>query len=129
MLNPNRSLQYRIAHLLRTYETHSNIVIGVDFDHTLVDSTLSSYPLMYDIAKILQDAQNLGCILCVWTANTDEDLVRSKWLEAGLTVDYYNDSPITIGDSPKKHFNLLLDDTAGLNDAYNQLNTFIKEIS
>jgi hypothetical protein len=47
----------------------------------------------------------------------------------GLTPDYINESPIKYDDTVKPYFNLLLDDKAGLNEAFDRLigfNEYIK---
>lgn len=120
------NFDYRVEKLMDVYKRHGNIVIGVDFDYTLVDSS-SAYELYTPLASFLRRAQALGLVLCVWTANQDEELVRSKWEEAGLKVVHYNSSPLSPHEG-KQHFNLLLDDTAGLFEATRILVEILKQV-
>lgn len=78
-----------------------------------------------DIVKLLQDAQSVGFQLCVWTANDKPSLVIQKWKEASLEWQYYNSSPINEG-ADKPHFNILLDDSAGLQQSIELLEDLIK---
>lgn len=125
-MNPNRSTINRVNKLLGLYERHSQIVIGVDFDHMLVDSD-NNYKLHSDIVPILKEAQRLKLVLCLWTANPEEDVIKARWAEAGLKIDYYNESPLGTG-TIKPHFNLLLDDCAGLGQALEILVEFMKQL-
>lgn len=112
--NPNLDMNYRLQKIIRNYQKHGNVVVGVDFDFTLVDAiTGETYE---DIVQILKRGQRKEIIYCIWTANDSDAYVKSKWLEAGLEFQYYNESPINQG-SVKPHFNILLDDSAGLKEA------------
>lgn len=112
--NPNLDRDYRLKKIIRNYEKFGNIVVGVDFDFTLVDAvTNETYK---DIVEILKRGQRKEIIYCIWTANDNDAYVKSKWLEAGLEFQYYNESPINLC-SRKPHFNILLDDSAGLKEA------------
>lgn len=111
--NPNLSPEYRLDKIIRNYEKFNKVVIGVDFDFTLVDAV--THETYDDVVQVLKKGQRKEICYCVWTANTDPDYVKSKWYEAGLEFDYYNESPINPG-AIKPHFNILLDDSAGLRE-------------
>ena len=113
-INPNLDKNYRLQKILRNYKKFGNVVVGVDFDFTLVDAV--THETYQDIVEILKRGQRKEITYCVWTANDDEEYVTSKWYEAGLCFQYYNQSPINLG-SIKPHFNILLDDSAGLKEA------------
>lgn len=121
-MNPHRLNSTRLEKLKSTSLAHQ-IVIGVDFDYTLVDSS-NNYSLYPDIVSLLQEAQKVGFILCIWTANTNPSLVTTKWEEASLIWSYYNESPINPGKQ-KPHFNILLDDSAGLEQSMQLLKELI----
>lgn len=123
MNNPHRYNQYRL-HKLKETSNKFPLVIGVDFDFTLVDP-LDNYSLYQDIVEILHQAKSVGFILCIWTANPDKNLVLNKWLEAGISWDHYNMSPIN-PDNRKPHFNILLDDSAGLEQSLELLQRLIR---
>lgn len=110
-MNPHR-FNYNRLEKLKTTSDKFSLVIGVDFDFTLVDS-LNNYKLYQDIVELLRAAHEVGFTLCIWTANEDTNLVLTKWKEAELTWTHYNISPIN-PNADKPHFNILLDDSAGL---------------
>lgn len=120
--NPNLDMNYRLEKIIRNYQKFSNVVVGVDFDFTLVDAiTGETYE---DIVQILKRGQRKEITYCIWTANDSDAYVKSKWLEAGLEFQYYNESPINHG-SVKPHFNILLDDSAGLKEALDLFVAFL----
>lgn len=120
--NPNLDMNYRLQKIIRNYQKFGNVVVGVDFDFTLVDAvTNETYE---DIVQILKRGQRKEIIYCIWTANDSDAYVKSKWLEAGLEFSYYNESPINTG-SVKPHFNILLDDSAGLKEALDLFVAFL----
>ena len=118
--------QHRAAErLYAEYTKYGNLIIGVDFDDTIYDCHANDY-VFPATTDVLKEAQALGCKLCVWTANADKALVHSVWADLGLTINYYNESPIKFHDDQvKPYFNLLLDDRAGLGDALYSLITVI----
>lgn len=105
--------------LLREYKTHGKLVVGFDFDNTIFDvhNIGGDYSA---IINLLRECKELGFILCLYTAELDED-----WLEwkvkycghFGIEPDYINESPLIPG-TKKPFFNILLDDRAGLESAY-----------
>lgn len=64
-------------------------------------------------------------ILCLWTISDNEQELKEKCdycKSLGIQIDYVNDSPfLTELGGNKKFFNVLLDDRAGLESAYNNL--------
>lgn len=121
-MNPHRFNHNRLAKLKTTSDKFP-LVIGVNFDFTLVDP-LNNYELYQDVVEILKNAHSVGFILCIWTANQDTNLVLTKWQEAGVTWTHYNVSPIN-PNADKPHFNILLDDSAGLQQSMALLNDLI----
>lgn len=105
--------------LIDEYERHSNVIIGVDFDDTINDTFNRGHVNIPELVSMLKDLQTtFNCTLCVWTANLNEELVRTTWANLGLTIDYYNESPIKLFNPAKPYFNILLDDRAGLDSAF-----------
>ena len=108
--------------LIAEYEKHNNIIIGVDFDDTINDTFKRGHENIQTLVDILKDLQeNYNCTLCVWTANLNEELVRERWKELGLVINYYNESPLKLFHPAKPYFNILLDDRAGLDSSYRTL--------
>ena len=125
LVNPNLDKEYRLQKLLRNYNNFGNIVVGIDLDFTLVDAVTKT--IYKDVQEVLQRGQRDDIIYCVWTANDDFDYVKERFKEAGISWMYFNSSPIN-PDAQKPHFNLLLDDSAGLNEALDLFKTFLDEI-
>lgn len=114
-MNSHKNSSVRIIKLLEQYREHGNIAIGVDFDFTVYDPV--KLIVHTDLIDLLKDAQSLGCKLCLWTARTpskvEEAITICEWY--GLHFDHINESSIKFAEpTAKPHFNLLLDDTAGL---------------
>ena len=118
----------RVVKLLSQYKEHGSLVLGVDFDFTLWDGIDKVY--YTDISDIIIQAQTLNFKVCLWTANVKRlNRIQDKCAEHGLVFDYINESPIDLGENTvKPHFNLLLDDTAGLGQALAVLIELIKRI-
>ena len=74
LINPNLNKDYRLKKIIRNYEKFSNIVVGVDFDFTLVDAVTNE--TYQDIVKILKRGQRKEVIYCIWTANDNNDYVK-----------------------------------------------------
>ena len=109
--------------LLKTIKKHKTLVIGVDYDNTLQD--YNSKYFYEDIVDLVKLAKSKGHIICIWTANTQPTIVKMMLAYQGIPYDYFNNSPIMYS-SRKPHFNILLDDIAGLNEAYHTLNYVLK---
>lgn len=122
LINPNLDKDYRLKKIIRNYERFGKVVIGVDFDFTLVDAVTNE--TYQDVAQIIRRGQRKEIIYCIWTANEHDKYVTSKWLEADLEFHYYNESPINPG-SRKPHFNILLDDSAGLGESLELFISFL----
>ena len=124
LTNPNLDKDYRLQKIIRNYDKFDKVVVGVDFDFdfTLVDAVTNE--TYQDIVEILKRGQLNEVIYCIWTANDNDAYVKSKWLEADLEFQYYNESPIN-PSSRKPHFNILLDDSAGLREALELFISFL----
>lgn len=113
-----------LERLKKQFKSHPSLVIGVDFDHTIrcpITGTIYT-----NIVNLLKQAFAQGHIICIWTANQQPDQVRRTLTSQSITYHYFNDSPLQY-QARKAHFNLLLDDVAGLNEAYNTLKHFLQE--
>ena len=118
-----------IDRLKGDYLKHGNLIIGCDFDDTIFDLYGQGFD-MTPIIDLLKICHNLGFTLCLWSALTDDwSLSYKKEIcrLSGIKFHYFNESPV-MNESRKPHFNILLDDRAGLSAAYNILKTTIKEL-
>jgi hypothetical protein len=109
-----------VERLVRDYRRHGNLFIAFDFDNTIFDyfKTGDTYP---KIERILKFLKLKGFKLILFTANQDEKLMNAVEYckERGYEPDFVNESPVM--KTIKPYYNILLDDRAGLNDAYKTL--------
>lgn len=125
--------------LIEKYHKYGTLYIGVDFDNTLLPYGMDDVPqdiLDYGIMiGVLKQAKACGLKLCLWTLPMSEENLQWKieWCkEKGIEMDYINESPLLSEYSKKfgkPHFNLLLDDTAGLGSAFNILYNLINYLT
>ena len=117
-------MEYR---LIEEYEKYHNLIIGFDFDNTICGLDNES---ISKVILLLQECKKLGFTLCLYTISTSEEWLawKVKYCDYfGISPDYVNDSPILRGDR-KPFFNILLDDRAGLNEAYTCLKNVVNYI-
>ena len=115
-----------MARLYKDYKAHGKLIIAFDFDNTIFDihGNGDTYP---EVTRVLQDARKAGHTLVLFTANEGYRLqmIRVYLNELGLNPDYVNESPV-FKDNRKPYYNILLDDRAGLESAYTQLDEFLQ---
>jgi len=126
-----------IEKLYSDYCKYGSLFIAFDFDNTIWDfkkyenNYSNIYDAVYwDIINLLKEAKALGMKLILWTScPTKEDEIKKTDLckEWGIEPDYINWSPLSPG-ATKPHFNLLLDDRAGLESSVYILEEVIKRI-
>lgn len=112
--------------LISEYEAHGKLVVGFDFDNTIFDVHNKGINCS-EIISLLQECKKLGFTLCLYTAE-----LRGFWLEwkknyckhFGIEPDYVNESPLLPGTT-KPFFNILLDDRAGLESAFQTLKAVV----
>jgi hypothetical protein len=113
--------------LMAEYLKYDTLYIGFDFDNTIWD--YDKYKNAYDssntdamhkeVVDTLKLAKQMGLKLCLWTScpsEEEENLKVQVCKDWGIEPDYINWSPLSPG-AKKPHFNLLLDDKAGLESA------------
>lgn len=126
--NPFLNENIRLKKMLSNYKTYGNLVIGLDFDFT-IKCPINHY--VYDdileFLQSIQDKEKYNFTFCIWTANMDREMVEKTYLENGLRWDYYNYSPIN-PSGIKPHFNILLDDSAGLSESLRLLQNIKLEL-
>lgn len=116
------STEGAIKRLISEYETHGKLVVGFDFDNTIFDVYNKGINCS-EVISLLQECKRLGFTLCLYTAELREDWF--KWKIAyckhfGIEPEYINESPLLPG-TKKPFFNILLDDRAGLESAFQTL--------
>lgn len=110
--------------LLWEYNHYDRLIVGVDFDNTIkpVERDKSCDEVINLLKKCSSDPK---IVLCLWSICPDgEEQDKIDYCKSlGITIDYINESPFNIGKwtGNKQFFNVLLDDRAGLESAYNNL--------
>ena len=114
--------------LFDEYKKYSSLVVAFDFDNTVYDYHKKGWEFKKLIA-LLQKLKKIGCHLIIFTANEDENFVKSYCIENKIPFDGINENPsFHKSNSRKIYYNILLDDRAGLNESYTLLNKLIKNI-
>lgn len=128
MFSDTCNFEFCVKRLWRDYEKHANLIIAFDFDNTIYDYHNERYH--FDCVKsLLRDCSELGFTMVLFTANDDPDTLQHhiEFCEGeGIRVDFVNESPVL--KTTKPYYNILLDDRAGLEDAYHILSQVVKRI-
>ena len=126
-INPFLDPDIRFEKMIQNYKKYGSLVIGVDFDFTVCCPITGK--VYSDIVKLLQRMQSseINFIFCIWTANENPKHVKQIWEDNFLEYHHYNYSPINPG-CIKPHFNILLDDSAGLFEAVTLVERIIEEL-
>ena len=120
--------------LITEYLKYDTLYIAFDFDNTIwdYDTYKDKYEdnhnaVHWDIVELLKGAKKIGMKLILWTSCPDkesEDIKASLCTKWGIEPDYINWSPLSPG-ATKPHFNLLLDDRAGLEASVSMLSKLL----
>lgn len=117
-----------IKRLINDYEKHKNLIVAFDFDNTIYDYHNEGGDYS-EVIELLRECSQLGLTMVLFTANEDEDkliLCKSFCKDKGIRIDYINESPVM--PTRKPYYNILLDDRAGLEEAYFTLKTLVEYI-
>jgi hypothetical protein len=120
-LKPNASF----LRLLKEYRAYKSLVIAYDLDNTLYDfhKKGETYTM---VMELLKELKAIGCYMICFTANADKDFVLNYLTENKIPFDAINENPPFFKCEERKiYFNALLDDRAGLQQVYNELNLLI----
>lgn len=128
-LKPGNSYQ----RLMDEYRKYKSLIIAFDFDGIVHDYHGEGRLQFHKMIRTLRACRAAGFQLVCFTANPDEAYVRDYLMQQDIPFDCINETPEPVRSliplNPKKiYYNLLLDDRAGLGEAYRQLNTLLKEI-
>lgn len=131
MIDPYASTGNCITRLLKEYETHKRLIVAVDFDDTVFDFHKAGHEYL-GVLSLLRKCKELGFYVILFTGSP-----RAQWTTQcahlamlGVNVDTVNANPIAMpfGNDGKIYFNILLDDRAGLGQAFHVLNETISII-
>lgn len=115
--------------LINDYRKHGNLIVAFDFDNTIFNYHNVEGRYFFDVPNLLTECSKLGFIMVLFTCNEDEDklsLIRDYCSNSGIRIDYINESPVM--NTRKPYYNILLDDRAGLEEAYGILKFVVETI-
>jgi hypothetical protein len=118
-----------VDRLIRVYNKYSNLIVAFDFDDTVYDYHKKGHKY-YQVIKLLQRCSDLGFTMMLFSCKeTLEELqvCGDHCAIMGIGVDFMNSSPV-LALSRKPFYNILLDDKAGLGQAYEILFEVVNRI-
>lgn len=111
-----------IKRLVEDYKKYNNLFIAFDFDNTVYDyhKVGDTFP---NLEKLLRFLKSNNFTLILFTGNEGNKLeeIIEYCKNHGYEPNYINDNPIM--KTRKPYYNILLDDRAGLSEAYQTLLT------
>ena len=108
-----------IHRLYDDYTKHGKLVIAYDFDNTVYDCHDLGYDFA-DVRALLRAAEIQGHTLICYTANNEIEFVMNYLTDSEIPYTMINESPVDTGGG-KIYYNILLDDRAGLQSAFQTL--------
>lgn len=115
--------------LLNDYYKYGDLIVAFDFDNTIFNYNGAADRTFFDVTHLLQECSALGFTMVLFTANEDEDklnICRTYCRSNEIRIDYINESPVM--NTRKPYYNILLDDRAGLEEAYGILKFVVEMI-
>ena len=121
-------MRYETETLIKIYEEHNSIIIGVDFDDTIFAFNEIEYieNRCKRVVELLLSLK-MNITICLFSVADEQSLIyKTHIMELyGIKPQYINESPVKKwGECNKPYFNILLDDKAGLNEAIEILTEF-----
>ena len=110
-----------LIRLLNDYHKHRNLIVAFDFDNTIYDYHQKGGSFD-DVVGLLRECSEVGFTMVLFTANESVDKLsfcKQYCTQKGIRIDYINESPVM--NTKKPYYNILLDDRAGLQEAYETL--------
>jgi len=113
--------------LRKDYLQHKSLFVAYDYDNTVFDYHKQGITY-YKIITLLRDCKALGFTLILFTGNEGERLkgIKEDLKRRDIPFDLINENPLM--DTRKPYYNILLDDRAGLNEAYTNLKKLTDDI-
>ena len=112
--------------LLAEYQRYQSLVVAYDFDNTVFDYHQNGWDFP-QVIDLLRKLKKMNCHLIIFTANEDEAFVENYCRQHQIPFDAINKNPpFHKSTSRKIYYNILLDDRAGLAEAFEHLNRLIR---
>lgn len=131
LTDPFFSMEACCTRLYDEYKKHGSLIVACDFDETIFP--YKNKEAKYDrVIDLLRECHGLGFYIVIYTASSpDRYKFMKEYLEQyGIAVSSVNKNPIKLkfGNHGKIYYNILLDDRAGLRDAYTTLKYVVDKI-
>lgn len=111
--------------LMKQWELHGSLIIAVDFDDTIHNYSNNPKLDFKPLIDLLRECHAYNMKIVIYTARPKEDfpMIADFCKKANLPIAAINANLVTstnnnVGTSGKIYYNLLLDDKAGLQQAY-----------
>lgn len=131
MTTPIFDVEYTIADLISRFMKFGSIVIAVDFDDTLFDFYKRGIDFT-PVHDLIKEAKALGNKIVIYTARNEKFFcdIEKYCKEVGIEYDAINKDVLELTNPTcgKIYYNILLDDKAGLGQAFFILKETIKRI-
>ena len=113
------------------YRKHGNIIVALDFDDTIFDFHKKGFTFE-SVVGIVKECQALGFPIVIFTASAKarHPFIVEYCESVGIKPTKINENafPSPFGNEGKIFYNILLDDRAGLWEAYSQLRCLLNAI-
>ncbi len=117
-----------VERLRAWHQRNGRLIVAYDFDNTVYDYHAKGHDYS-EVIRLLQRAHQAGCYLIVFTGNQDTEFVIRYLADNAIPYDLINEhAPFAPSSARKIYYNLLLDDAAGLESAYRQLECFLNKL-
>lgn len=117
-----------VVRLFNEWKKHPKLLVACDFDDTVFDFHKMGNDHT-QVIELLKRCKKLGFYVSLFTASKPEryDFMRKFMKELGVEIDAINENVIVLpyGNNGKIYYNILLDDRAGLGQAYTTLLTVV----
>lgn len=113
--------------LRKDYLEHGSLFVAFDYDNTVFD--YHNLGIKYDkIIDLLRECKSLGFTLILFTGNEGDKLqvIKEDLRNRDIPFDLINENPLM--KTRKPYYNILLDDRAGLLEAYQNLKKLTNEL-
>jgi phosphoglycolate phosphatase-like HAD superfamily hydrolase len=113
--------------LKQDYLIHKSLFVAFDYDNTVFD--YHNQGINYDeIIDLLTTCKSLGFTMILFTGNEGDklEIIKKDLNKRNIPFDLINENPLM--KTRKPYYNILLDDRAGLKEAYQNLKKLTDEI-
>ena len=109
------------------YLKHGSLFVAFDYDNTVYDFHQKGIDYSA-IIDLLRQCKALGFTMILFTGNEDEklDAIKADLINRKIPFDWVNENPLM--NTRKPYYNILLDDRAGLIEAFNLLKRLVEWI-